>query len=131
MSAPTLPDLSSRAAVEALVADFYALARTDQLLGPVFFGALGDGDWLHHLEVVSNFWCTVLLGERSYPGGFMYKHLRLPLRTEHVERWVSLFSVLIVKSYAGPHTDEALRRVAIMREVLLTKLAARDGGSIV
>lgn len=121
-----MPDLSTRHDIEQLVAAFYAEARTDDLLGPVFFGALGDGDWSAHLAVVSNFWCTVLLGERSYPGGFMYKHLRLPLRAEHVERWVSRFSLLLVQHYEGPRADEALRRVAIMREVLIAKIAQRD-----
>jgi len=123
-----LSDLNTRPHVVALVNTFYTRARTDALLGPVFFGALGDGDWSHHLEVVTNFWCTVLLGERSYPGGFMWKHLRLPLRAEHVDRWQALFSELLVTTHAGPVTDEALRRVNIMGEVLRAKLAMKNDG---
>lgn len=125
---PMLPDIQSRQDVESLVQQFYAIARTDALLGPVFFGALGDGDWSHHLGVVSNFWCTVLLGERSYPGGFMWKHLRLPLRAEHVDRWALLFTDLLRTTYEGKVTDEALRRVSIMVEVLKSKLAMKDAG---
>ena len=120
-----MQDIQHRQDIESLVDTFYGLARTDNLLGPVFFGALGTGDWSHHLEVVSNFWATVLLGERSYPGGFMWKHLRLPLRTEHVDRWAETFTALVQKSYAGPVADEALRRVAIMAEVLKTKITQR------
>lgn len=121
-----LTDLDSRSRIEDLVQEFYTRARTDALLGPVFFGALGDGDWSHHLGVVANFWCTVLLGERSYPGGFMWKHLQLPLRTEHVDRWRTLFTDLLQSTHAGPMTNEALRRVDIMAEVLKTKLVNKS-----
>lgn len=123
-----LPDIRSRQDVESLVRKFYAIARTDELLGPVFFGALGDGDWSHHLGVVSNFWCTVLLGERSYPGGFMWKHLRLPLRAEHADRWALLFTDLLKTTHQGAITNEALRRVGIMVEVLKAKLTMKNAG---
>ncbi|PHI20541.1 sec-independent protein translocase TatC [Lewinellaceae bacterium SD302] len=120
-------DLDSRPRIEDLVQEFYNRARTDALLGPVFFGALGDGDWSHHLGVVNNFWCTVLLGERSYPGGFMWKHLQLPLRAEHVDRWRALFTDLVISTHKGPMTDEALRRVNIMAEVIKAKLEHKNG----
>lgn len=126
-----ISDLNDREAVESLVDQFYQQARTDELLGPVFLGALGSGDWSGHLRVVSDFWCTILLGERSYPGGFMWKHLRLPLRAEHAERWATLFTALVKDTHAGPFADEALRRVEIMKAVLIAKLAHRDGGSTV
>lgn len=122
-----LPDIKDRQDVENLVHHFYTIARTDALLGPVFFGALGDGDWSPHLKVVSDFWATVLLGERSYPGGFMWKHLRLPLRSAHVDRWATLFKETLSAAYQGAVTDEALRRVDIMAQVLRSKLAVRDG----
>ncbi|OAV43934.1 group III truncated hemoglobin [Lewinella sp. 4G2] len=125
-----MKDIKDRSDIEVLVATFYQQAREDELLGPVFFGALGEGDWSDHLEVVTNFWCTVLLKEASYPGGFMWKHMRLPIGTEHVLRWGQLFTHLVNASYVGPVAEEMVGRVSIMQSVLITKLSRRGGGLV-
>ncbi|NJC27665.1 group III truncated hemoglobin [Neolewinella antarctica] len=120
-----MTDLDTRRKIDALLQTFYQQARTDELLGPVFLGALGHGDWSGHLGTVTDFWCTVLLGESSYPGGFMWKHMRLPIAAAHVDRWTEMFSSLIRETHMGPVTEEALRRVEIMGEVLRAKIKPR------
>ena len=56
-----LPD---EAGIARLVHAFYARARTDWLLGPVFAAAVED--WDAHLDTLVRFWCSVLLRAGSY-----------------------------------------------------------------
>ena len=51
--------------ISELVHAFYADARQDALLGPVFDEAL-NGQWDGHLHRLVDFWSTVLLGSRSF-----------------------------------------------------------------
>ena len=49
------PDAAiSEAALEALIGRFYARARADSLLGPMFAAAI-DG-WEPHLAAITDFW---------------------------------------------------------------------------
>jgi hemoglobin len=74
-----------------LVDSFYAKVRQDDMLGPIFADAIGDG-WNLHLATMRTFWCSVMLGSASYKGNPMAAHLRLPLLTPlHFERWLQLW----------------------------------------
>jgi hemoglobin len=46
------------------VARFYADARQDALLGPVFAAAVQD--WPHHLAALTGFWAAQLRGRGSF-----------------------------------------------------------------
>ena len=73
---------------------FYNKVREDDLIGPIFIEKIGttDEDWAPHIDRVVNFWRSVLLGEKTYDGGFMMKHMSLPgLEMKHFRRWVELF----------------------------------------
>jgi hemoglobin len=74
-----------------LVDAFYGKIRGDQLLGPIFSGAIGS-DWGPHLEKMNAFWNSVLLASGTYKGNPMIAHLRLPRLTQpHFERWLELW----------------------------------------
>ena len=74
-----------------LVDSFYAKVREDDMLGPIFADAIGDG-WDLHLATMRTFWCSVMLGSASYKGNPMAAHLRLPRLTAlHFERWLQLW----------------------------------------
>lgn len=75
--------------ITALVHGFYARAREDALLGPVFAAEVDD--WDHHHLVIRAFWSRVLLGTDRYGGSPYPVHVRLPVRPEHFERWLALF----------------------------------------
>ncbi|KJS23767.1 MAG: hypothetical protein VR75_18145 [Hyphomonadaceae bacterium BRH_c29] len=81
------------ALVSDMVDDFYARARKDPLLGPVFETAIGDAaEWDAHFDKLKAFWSGVALGTRRYSGRPMPAHLRLPgLTHAHFERWLALF----------------------------------------
>ncbi len=74
-----------------LVDRFYAKARYDPLLGPIFSDAIG-ADWDSHLATMKAFWSTVMLGSGTYKGNPMTEHLRLPrLGRQHFDRWLELW----------------------------------------
>jgi hemoglobin len=81
------------ALVSDMVDDFYARARKDPLLGPVFETAIGGAaEWDAHFDKLKAFWSGVALGTRRYSGRPMPAHLRLPgLTNAHFERWLALF----------------------------------------
>ena len=76
--------------ISTLVDNFYAKVRRDEEIGPIF-NAIVD-DWPYHLDLLKNFWSTVLLTTGRYKGDPMMKHLQLPLDPPHFERWLTLFA---------------------------------------
>lgn len=80
------------AMVRRVVDDFYAKARRDPLLGPIFNTAISDAEWPRHLEVIADFWSSMLLGTGRYQGRPMPKHLSLAGLTDaHFQQWLGLF----------------------------------------
>jgi hemoglobin len=84
----THPEITEEA-IARLVRTFYGRAREDDLIGPIFNGAVQD--WEHHLSQISDFWSSMLLRTGRYDGRPMRPHLRLPLTPAHFDRWLALF----------------------------------------
>lgn len=78
-----------KASISKLVVTFYGRAREDAVIGPIFTQAIAD--WNHHLEQISDFWSSVILKTGDYEGRPMPPHLRLGLRNDHFDRWLTLF----------------------------------------
>ncbi len=85
-AATHLPD---EAGITRLVHAFYARARADWLLGPVFEAAVED--WDEHLDTLVRFWCSVLLRAGTYRGNPMAEHRPLGLDEQHFARWLALW----------------------------------------
>jgi len=76
--------------IRALVHAFYAKAREDPTLGPIFNAEVQD--WELHLAKLCDFWSSVVLMSGRYHGTPMQAHARLSrLRTEHFATWLELF----------------------------------------
>lgn len=89
----------TEAGIAALLRDFYARARQDDLLGPVFARV---GDWEEHIGRVTDFWSSVALMTGRYHGQPMRAHFGLGLTPEHFQRWLALFTATV-----GEHCTEA------------------------
>jgi len=113
----TDPNVAHPAIDEALIADvvrsFYARAREDELIGPIFAGAVAD--WDHHIGKITDFWSQLLLRTGRYEGRPMRPHLILPLEPRHFDRWLALFEET-VRDLCPPDIAEAFllraRRIA-------------------
>ncbi len=103
-------DLDTRPAIHDLVVVFYREIVFDDLLGPLF-EEVAETDWAVHIPRLINYWCRILLGERSYTGPLLEAHrevhCREAFRDEHFERWHRLWVASIDGRWAGPHADHA------------------------
>ena len=88
-------------AIAALIDRFYAKARRDPVIGPVFNNAIDD--WDEHLEKLSAFWSSVMLTTGRYKGNPMAAHMKLPIKPEFFERWLALWRETAAELFApGP-----------------------------
>ena len=87
-----VPDDLDEAMVAAVVGAFYAKARQDDIIGPVFNRVVAADHWPQHIQTITDFWSSMLLGTRRYMGRPMPKHLAIPeLSDAHFQRWLTLF----------------------------------------
>lgn len=75
--------------IEQLVRGFYARARADGVLGPIFAARIDD--WEPHLQQIMAFWSGVMLKTGRYRGTPLPKHARLPVDASHFDVWLALF----------------------------------------
>jgi hemoglobin len=88
----TRAEAPSRELLQQLVVDFYSSIRSHTELGPIFAGVIGK-DWSRHLQRMTEFWCTVMLGSHTFKGNVFQKHMVLEgIRPEHFVQWLSLWS---------------------------------------
>ena len=91
---------------------FYAAARGDPLLGPVF-GRVAD--WEPHIARVCAFWSSVARMTGRYHGNPMAAHLPLGLDPAHFARWLALFEATAraeCTAEGAEHLIERARRIA-------------------
>lgn len=95
--------------IEYLVDIFYQRVREHEVLAPIFNEQIGDL-WFLHLDTLSRFWETLLFGNRTYFGKPFPKHLKLPIKDEHFEMWLSLFVQTVDDLFVGEKAEEAKDR---------------------
>jgi hemoglobin len=97
----------------AVVLDrFYAKARQDPALGPVFAAAIADESWPEHMARIAGFWRSVLFKTGDYKGNPFGAHLRLPGLTPALfARWLELFGETC-REVLGPEHAAALQHRA-------------------
>lgn len=71
------------------VARFYARARRDPELGPLFEVAVDD--WPAHLEKLTDFWSSVMLTSGRYHGDPLAAHGKHPIEPAMFDRWLALW----------------------------------------
>jgi len=122
-------DIHNRTDIELLVNKFYTHVRADELIGPIFQEAIGD-QWPKHLAKMYTFWETVLLDQHTYSGASFMPHARLPIGTQHFDRWLQLFDLTLDTYFDGPVADDARARAAKMAVMFQAKLQyLKDHGS--
>ena len=116
--------LGGRAAIEALVADFYGRAQEDRALGPVF--AAHVEHWPAHIATVADFWSTQTGGPRLYRGG-MGRHIRLGLQPEHFVQWLALWESTARSRFPEEVAAELITLARIVAMRLGEMIAGVDG----
>jgi len=80
-----------------MVKIFYAKVLQDDIVGPFFIAKLGDDlksdRWAAHLELLTNFWASIAIGDSAYKGNPFAPHLNIEnLSTQAFQRWLELFA---------------------------------------
>src|SRR5688572_4242998 len=95
-------DITTREDIKLLVNRFYEKVNKDSLLSPVF----SHVDWPHHLPIMYDFWSSMLFGDQTYRGNPFQKHLPLPIKSQHFEQWLKLFTETVNENFAGEKAEE-------------------------
>jgi len=96
-------DTLTKENIRELVDTFYPTILADGITAPFFIAKLGsDIDsqiWQEHLELLSNFWSSIALGDGKYSGNPLGAHFNLDLTKEAFDRWLELFAQAIDRVY--------------------------------
>ncbi|GBF05229.1 globin [Deinococcus aerius] len=118
-----LEAVGGESALRPLLADFYARARADDLLGPLF--AAHVDDWEAHLDRVTAFWVTMLGGGAAWRGNLKSVHAGLGVRGPHLARWLALF-----RAAAAAHlSPQAAARLTSRAEAMGARLGQGKPGN--
>ncbi|ULR48150.1 group III truncated hemoglobin [Streptomyces deccanensis] len=124
-----LPDIRDRQDVERLVGAFYDEVLGDPLIGRLFT-EVARVDLAVHLPVMADFWESALLSPGVYRRNALRAHRDLhaesPLRAEHFDRWLELWSAVVRRRHAGPVSERAIVKAHAVARALLHNTAG-DG----
>jgi len=109
----------TRENIETMVLSFYRKILKDDTVGPFFVAKLGDDMsneyWEPHLELLINFWSSMMLGDGSYRGNPFAPHMSLgELKSEVFERWLKLFFETLDEIYEPQVADVFKERSTII-----------------
>lgn len=92
--------------IATLVDHFYEKVRRDPQVGPIFNAAVHD--WDQHKQLLTSFWASVALRAGSYRGNPMAAHRPHPIRAEHFDHWLALWSETCEEELDEAHAGQML-----------------------
>jgi hemoglobin len=111
--------------IDRLVRGFYARARLDPLLRPIFDRNVGD--WEAHFVRMRDFWSSVALMSGRYHGQPMAAHFPLPIDTPHFNRWLEIFAAAAREICPPPAAALFIERAHRIADSLELGIAAQKG----
>jgi len=117
-----MKDIETREDIELLLTRFYDVAIVDAEIGHHF----AELDLVTHLPVIVDFWEKVLFGKNIYFGNPLFVHQKLhekhPLKLEHFQHWVAIFSATVDGNFAGEMAENAKMRAKMIAHSLNQRL---------
>jgi hemoglobin len=121
-------DISTHNDITLLVNTFYERVKKNPVIGYIF-SDVAKVDWEHHLPKMYSFWGSLLLGEHSYSGNPMLKHVELSKTTSLSEKefseWLMLFNQTVDELFEGEKAAEAKIRAANIARLMLFKIESQ------
>ncbi len=111
-------DILSRTDLKLFLEKFYEAAQENEVIGEKFVHL----DMHEHIDVIVDFWDSVIFGTNQYHGDPFGKHLNLALTQEHFETWLDLFKKILTNTYEGKNTNEIILRAETIARVFQHKL---------
>lgn len=106
-------NIEDRKDISLLVHTFYKNIRKNELLGPIFNSHIKEEQWPAHLEKLTDFWETALLGVVSFKGNptmahkTVDKNLNHSIAPYHFEQWITIWHSTIDLLYEGELANRA------------------------
>ena len=121
----TMKDIECRKDIEQVLQAFYAKAVDDALIGH-FFTQVIRLDVQSHVPVIADFWEAILFDTRGYRKNVMEVHQQIhasaPIRKEHLDRWVLLFTETAALHFRGSRTELMKQRARSIATIMHLKL---------
>jgi hemoglobin len=103
----------SRNEVLGFVQAFYAIARVDELVRPVFKRIVSEEEWPTHFESITNFLMAVAFNGPAFRGDPLTKHARIrDISEDHFKRWVKIFNEVAVQYWDVEIANHLIHRVS-------------------
>ena len=119
-----MPDIETRADIDALMHHFYALVIHDDVIGYLFTD-VAKVNWELHLPKMYDFWENILFYSANYSGSPMAVHKELHQKStmtqEHFQHWNALFNQTVDKLFEGAKADEIKNRAMNISAVMMYK----------
>ena len=120
-----LPDITTRADIEFLLASFYEQAFADAVIGYIFTD-ITRLDLNVHLPVIADFWEDLLLGSQQYSGNPVKIHQHIDrlsrLNSNHFTSWLSIWEQTIDAHFTGNKATEARQRANNIAKIMILKI---------
>lgn len=121
-------DIQTKEDIIQLVNVFYDKVRKNDILGYIF-DEVAKTNWVEHLPVMYSFWGSILLGEKSFSGNPMRKHIELAEITDMTEKefseWLKIFYATIDELFEGQTAEEAKARAQNIARLMLVNIERR------
>jgi hemoglobin len=118
-------DITTRQDIEKLLIQFYSKVKTDDTIG-FFFTDVVKLDWDLHIPLIADFWETILLDNPVYHKNAMQVHYDIhrksPLKKEHFDRWIQLFTETIDELFEGKTAQLAKSRAKSIASLMQFKM---------
>ncbi len=118
-------DITTREDIVLLINTFYGKVRGNNILGYIF-NDVARVDWESHLPRMYSFWSSLLLGEQSFAGNPMAKHIELSRITSmtsiEFSEWLYVFSQTVDELFEGDKASEAKMRAENIAGLMLHRI---------
>ncbi|MCF6309547.1 MAG: group III truncated hemoglobin [Sulfurimonas sp.] len=109
----------TKANLRTMIVNFYGEVLKDDLVGPFFIDKLGPNlgskTWGEHLDILTDFWASIYLGDMNYRGSPFAPHIELEgLKAETFKRWLKLFFETVNTIYEPHIADQFKNRSTLI-----------------
>ena len=118
-------DIKNHDDIVLLIDTFYDKVQANETIGFIFNNVV-QVSWPHHLPKMYSFWGSLLLGEHSYTGNPMARHIELGKVTAMTQTqftaWLNLFTATVDELFTGEKAEEAKTRAGNIAGLMLHKI---------
>jgi len=125
----TKKDIETREDITRLIIQFYGDVKKDDIIGFIFNDVV-NLNWEVHIDVIVDFWETILLDNPVYKKNAMEVHYdlnkKIPLQQKHFSQWLILFYASVDSLYAGKIANLAKTRAKSIAAVMELKMSGAN-----